>query len=227
MAIVKASFKTSSGGGSSFSGNTINYITSRENAQGETQERPAFSRGNDDIPASEAIAQVAEMEGKYHYHVILNPGDGDTNVDLKEWTKESMEVLEDRHSLKGDAGGFEWVAVKHSDHSEHDHVHVIIVTDSKLDRDDLNALRGYSSEYFQQQKEANQFAGQGREVYHNVPPMSNELTKGIESIAGGQVVIVGGGEDNTNYQKQESEKQLEKKIKERQKRERGRDEPSR
>ena len=227
MAIVKASFRTSAKGGASYSGNTISYVTSRENAQGEEQERPAFSSDYDYISASEAVKEVAEMDGKYHYHIILNPGDEQTDIDLKEWTKETMSDLQDRHLEKVDAGKFKWVAVEHNDHSDHDHVHVILVTDTKLNKDDLNAMRGYSSESFQQRKATYQYAEKAQEInYLNIPSIGQGIGKSIESMVGGNVVIAGGGEDNTNYQTRPNQKKEEQKKAKERKRDRGRDEPS-
>lgn len=227
MAIVKAFYRASAKGGATYSGNMISYITSRENTQGEAQERPAFSSEYDYISASEAIKEVAEMEGKYHYHVILNPGDEQTDVDLAEWTKETMSNLQDRHDEKVAGGNFKWIAVEHSDHSDHDHVHVIIVTDTKLDKDDLSAMRGYSSETFQQRKDVYQEAEQIQASnYLNIPSMGQEIGQAIESIAGQNVVIAGGGEDNVNYQQRPNEQKEEQKKAKQRKRDRGRDEPS-
>jgi hypothetical protein len=78
---------------------------------------------------------------------------------MHEWTREVMDHLEER------AGTCSWVAWEHRDHSSHDHVHVIAVTDQRLDRDDLRAIREYADDAWQRE----------RDLYRD--PMEHELDR--------------------------------------------------
>jgi hypothetical protein len=91
---------------------------------------------------------VTQQEGDYYYRLLLSPGaNQDTNVDLQTWTRDSLLALEKEH------GEFSYVAIEHRDQTDYAHVHVVMVLDKKLSKEDLENLREYSAEIFEPRRE--------------------------------------------------------------------------
>jgi len=167
MAVVKASYFRGGGGSANKLRGSVRYAATRPGEEG--QERTAFSRDDDALDRAEAFGTLEEAEGSYYYRVVLNSGEGqEVEADLKAWTRDTMGSLAERH------GAVAWVGFEHRDHSEHAHVHVIAVTERKLDREDLERLREAATESWERQE------AWAREAYRddfNRPTPSPERTK--------------------------------------------------
>ncbi len=143
-AVAKANYSKAGRSGSAKSIKaSARYYTTRENERGESMEREAFSKDRNELSRGETYERLerADQEHEYHYRVAISPGtDREAEgVDLKEYTREVMREID-----RQQGGGSSWVAVEHSRdtaHTEHAHVHVIVSTDQKMNRDDLNKLR--------------------------------------------------------------------------------------
>lgn len=117
--VVKAKFvRTGTGSGRHISAH-LRYIEERERGEKE-RERDFFDRDRNGIERDEVQrAMLANRGERVAMHkLILSPGDN--NVDVRGYTRESMEALEERLGHKLD-----WYAVIH-ENTDHHHAHVVI-----------------------------------------------------------------------------------------------------
>lgn len=156
------------------------YYTTRENERGDSMERESFSKDRDDLTREEAYERLerADQEHEYHTRIVLGP-DTDREaggVDLKEYTREVMGEVERR------AGGASWVAVEHgrdTAHSEHAHVHVIVSTDEKLNRKDLERLRDHASRSWDEARDNHRSLERDPGIEREIKEMSRERDERI------------------------------------------------
>ena len=109
------------------------YYRTREGAA-----RDGFSRDQDRVAQTEVNERIKEARHEHSYRLVLNPGDGHGDTDLKAWTRDTMGALE--------RSDVTWVAYEHTRHSAHDHVHVLALTSEKISRDELRQMRDVSNE---------------------------------------------------------------------------------
>ena len=100
------------------------YYGHRPDGEGNRQYRPGFDAERDEIGKDEVYRHAEQGEGDYAYRIVLSPGEELDGEELKEWTRDVMQGIEE-------AGG-SWAGFVHDDHTEHPHVHVIAHTDDKL-----------------------------------------------------------------------------------------------
>ncbi len=214
MAIVKAKFLPIRRSGGIYATNSLRYALERDSEVDNAQERIAFDGDRDSISALEALEEIEGAEGKYYYHLILNAGDGRSDVDLQDWTKETMANLENSLDEQGKGDNLKWMAVEHNDHADHDHVHVVLILEHKLDRDDLNDLREFTTESFDSRKDLIRELDFEMQV-DKVQEQSQDIHLGqiLDVIPSQNVTIASGSEDDKNKQR-----------KQKQNRERGQDE---
>jgi hypothetical protein len=142
--IVKANYRSATLGGLTAVLGSISYYTHRRDRDGHRVEREGFSRDGDDLDTAAMRDVIHQAEGDYYYRLVLSPGvERDTEVDLQTWTRDSLLALEKEH------GEFPYVAIEHRDQTDFAHVHVILVLSKKLDKEDLQSLRDYSTEIFE------------------------------------------------------------------------------
>jgi hypothetical protein len=147
-AVAKANYTKAKGATSAKSIKaSARYYTTRENERGETMGREAFSKDRDELSRAETYERLerADQEHAYHYRVAVSPGtDREAEgVDLKEYTREVMREVE-----RQQGGRASWVAVEHgreAAHTQRAHVHVIVSTDQKLNREDLEKFREHAT----------------------------------------------------------------------------------
>jgi hypothetical protein len=146
--VVRANYRTATSGGLTVVLGSISYYAHRRDRDGQQVSREGFSRdatGLDTVAMRDVIRQA---EGDYYYRLLLSPGaNQDTNVDLQTWTRDSLLALEKEH------GEFSYVAIEHRDQTDYAHVHVVMVLDKKLSKEDLENLREYSAEIFEPRRE--------------------------------------------------------------------------
>jgi hypothetical protein len=137
--VVKANYVYAGGGrrstATSKMGASGRYYANRPNEHGERQERDAFSAERDGLGKSEWRAELEASEGKYAYRMVMSPGEDLRGDDLKRWTRETLQSLENQGSR------VKWLAWPHEDQTKHPHVHVIGFTAGKLDVPDFETLR--------------------------------------------------------------------------------------
>jgi len=130
----------------------VRYIQERERGEGE-QERKFFDRENEGLERKQVYEEMWRNQGRNvaMHTLILSPGDN--RVDLQEYTRESMEALEERLGYK-----LNWYAVTH-ENTDHYHSHVVIagkIADRELE---IERIIGDRQERYEQ----NTASGWGRE----------------------------------------------------------------
>lgn len=150
--VIKGSFNAT--GNRAAVKNSVRYYQTRENERGESVERDGFSRDSDSLPREEINTRIdqADQRHEHEYRMVLSPGtDRDAeNIDLREHTREVMDEYR-RH-----VGETEWVAFEHGGeaaHTEHAHVHAVMYTDRPLTSDELNQVRDFSTERWEDARE--------------------------------------------------------------------------
>ena len=129
------------------------YYAQRADDTGERQHREAFGKESDALSQDEVNEQLEEAseEGSYFYRFVMSPGtDAEPEGDLKTWTRDTMAELEAQQGSR-----LSWAAYEHAGddaHSGHAHVHVVVATDRKLDRNDLQELREAATEAWERQQ---------------------------------------------------------------------------
>lgn len=138
MRVIKAAYRMGRRGGLASLRGSLQYATQRPDREGQQADRGPFGRSGA-LERDEASAVLASRDdgGGCYYRLVLNPGEGASpREDLQTWTRDVMHELERRQGQE-----VPWVAVIHDDHSAHAHVHVMAVTDQRLNTLDLQALR--------------------------------------------------------------------------------------
>ena len=125
----------------------VRYIQERERGEGE-KERTFFDRENAGIERKDVYDEMYRNQGRNvaMHTLILSPGDN--KVDLQEYTRESMEALEERLGYK-----LNWYAVTH-ENTDHYHSHVVIAG-RILDRElEVERVIGDRHERYEQNTQA-------------------------------------------------------------------------
>ncbi len=145
------------------------YYAQRADDAGERQRREAFGKESDALSqeeVNERLEAAGEEGGQTFYRLVMSPGtEAEPEGDLKSWTRDVMAELEAQHGSQ-----LTWAGYEHAGddaHSGHAHVHVVVATDRKLGRDDLNELRKVATEAWERQQAFT------RELEHD--PMGEEL----------------------------------------------------
>lgn len=176
-AVVKANYAKAGTAKSSKSVKASSrYYTTRENERGESMERESFSKDRAELSRDETYERLerADQEHEYHTRVVLSPGtDREAEgVDLKEYTREVMREIERQD------GGASWVAVEHGHdtaHTERAHVHVIVSTDEKLSREDLEKLRDHASRSWDEARDHQRTLERDPGIEREIKDMSRAL----------------------------------------------------
>src|SRR5271165_6667484 len=119
VAVVKSKFIKAGNGARPAIRGHLTYIQERERGENEP-ERKFFDRDREGIERQEVYDAMYQNRGDRAamHTLILSPGDN--NIDIREYTRESMEALEDRLGHKLD-----WYGVIH-ENTDHHHAHVVI-----------------------------------------------------------------------------------------------------
>jgi len=135
----------------------VNYIQHRAGEDREKGARPFFDRDRERVLGLEVKERIDAQEryGVQMHKLILSPGV--TGVDLKEYTRETMEEI-------GRAKGLEldWYAVVHTN-TDHDHVHVVVMGKDRdghrvrFDRDDHKHLRQVGDRYLEREHQLDRY----------------------------------------------------------------------
>jgi hypothetical protein len=109
------------------------YYGHRPDAEGARRYRTGFDGERDEIGKDEAYRHAERDEGDYAYRIVLSPGEDLSGEELKDWTRDVMQGVEE-------AGG-SWIGFVHDDHTDNAHAHVIAFTRERLERDDFAEMR--------------------------------------------------------------------------------------
>jgi hypothetical protein len=141
MAIVKATYTKSSGGAKA----SIRYMQHRKGADNAKMNRTLFN-GDGAMGRWQAYRMIDEAEkGSFFFRFVISPDpkaeDTEKDLFLREITERTMFALEDRCNKQ-----LQWVAVEHTDHAPHRHVHVLAIVLGRLQVQDLQAMRQIATE---------------------------------------------------------------------------------
>src|SRR5436305_13555123 len=136
MAIVKATYTKSSGGAKA----SIRYMQHRPGAEGDKTTRNLF--GSDGLMGRwEAYRMIGEAEkGSFFFRFVISPDpqkeDSERDLFLREITEKTMLSLEDRVQQP-----LSWLAVEHTDHAPHRHIHVLAIVPGRLQVQHFQTMR--------------------------------------------------------------------------------------
>jgi hypothetical protein len=141
MAIVKATYTKSSAGAKA----SIRYIEHRPGKDGEKVTRTLF--GIDGLMGRYAANRMIDEaeKGSFFFRFVISPDpkgeDTQRDLFLREITEKTMVSLEERLQKP-----LQWVAVEHTDHAPHRHIHIVAVLPGRLQVPDFQALRQTATE---------------------------------------------------------------------------------
>src|SRR5437763_11826693 len=147
MAIVKATYTKSSGAAKA----SIRYMQHRPGAEGAKTTRNLF--GSDGLMGRwEAYRMIDEAEkGSFFFRFVISPDpqkeDSERDLFLREITEKTMLSLEDRVQQP-----LSWVAVEHTDHAPHRHIHVLAIVPGRLQVADFQHMRQTATEESREQR---------------------------------------------------------------------------
>jgi len=143
--VVKAKYVRASSDSSRHISAHVRYIEEREKGQKE-RDRDFFDRDRNGIERGEVERAMLENQGDRTamHKLILSPGDNE--VDIREYTRDSLEALEGRLGHKLD-----WYAVIH-ENTDHHHAHVVIA----------GKVPGYEREVERNEAKESEREGKGR-----------------------------------------------------------------
>jgi hypothetical protein len=198
--IVKTNYRHADKGGLKAAVGSINYYAHRRDREGQIVERSGFSREQDGLNTQEMQNLIQQGEEQYFYRMVLSPGaEKDSDVDLQDWTRDTLLELEEKY------GDFPYIAIEHRDQTDFAHVHVVMVVDKKLDRDDLENLRDMGSELYDMCREWYEPSlSQAREPEKH---LSREVVEYSEDFIAG---YHDEPEESIRYQKRDKNKSLDR-----------------
>lgn len=177
VAIAKSKFIRAGKGSRAAIREHLRYIQERERGENEP-ERKFFDRNRDGIERQEVFDKMLERRGDRTaaHTLILSPGDN--NIDIKEYTRESMEALEERMGH-----GLDWYATIH-ENTDHHHAHVVIGgripgRERDLERE-YTGGRGYAADegrWTDEQKELRELLGKGYDERAETDPREDRAAE--------------------------------------------------
>ena len=115
----------------------MDYYQHRPDQDGARADRTAFTEVKDIATRDDTHQVIDEAEGRYAYRMVMSPDPNQkmNETQLKEWTRTVMQEAESMHRI-GD-----YAAVAHTKQTDKPHVHVIAVSETKLNAEDFKVLR--------------------------------------------------------------------------------------
>lgn len=153
MAIVKATYTKHMSSAKA----SIRYIQHRPGKDGARATRTLF--GIDGFMGRwQAYRMIDEAEkGSIFFRFVISPDpkaeDTEKDLFLRSITEQTMLSLEDRLHKH-----VQWVAVEHTDHAPHRHVHVVAIVAGRLNVQDFQAMKTTATEAALLQRQERDFA---------------------------------------------------------------------
>lgn len=141
MAIIKANY-TQKGRAAKAS---VRYIENRPSRSGTRIPRTLFN-ADGQVSRSDAYAMIDQAaKGSYFFRVVISPDpqreDSDQNLALRELAEKAIQSLEERFQRP-----LAWVATIHADHTDHRHIHALVIVPQRLQVPDFNRMRSAATE---------------------------------------------------------------------------------
>jgi hypothetical protein len=141
MAIIKANY-TQKGRAAKAS---VRYIENRPSKSGTRIPRTLFN-ADGQVSRGDAYAMIDQAaQGNYFFRVVISPDpqreDSDQNLALRELTEKAIQSLEERLQRP-----LAWVATIHADHTDHRHIHTLVIVPQRLQVPDFNRMRRAATE---------------------------------------------------------------------------------
>ena len=130
----------------------LRYIEHQKRDEREDKPREFFNDERDRVDRHEIYREIDEQSkyGVQMHKLILSPGVQD--VDLRQYTKETMAELEKEKALN-----LTWYGVEHRN-TDHDHIHVVVMAPDKdghrvsFKHDDYKLMREVGDRYIEREK---------------------------------------------------------------------------
>lgn len=153
----------------------VDYISKRPGK--DKEDREFFNDKKERIDADDIKRTIQDQKGYVKMHrVMLSPGHN--NVDLKEYTRETMQELGER---KGQ--DLNWYAVEHKN-TDHHHIHVCVMgsdkegKEVKLNSNDYKAIRAEGNRYLDRNHNLDRYLdSEATRILHSREYKSQELDK--------------------------------------------------
>jgi hypothetical protein len=165
--VIKANWKQISKGNAVKAGQVrahlkagMDYYQHRPDQDGARADRTAFTEVKEVATREDTHQVIYEATGRYAYRMVMspNPEQKMNEAQLKEWTRVVMTEAESMHRI-GD-----YAAVAHTKQTDKPHVHVIAVSETKLNAEDFKALREVGDREQQRILERDSFSQQQTRV---------------------------------------------------------------
>lgn len=156
-AVVKANYMQMCPGTRQAAAASANYYSHRPNGEGEREYRPGFDADSDEVAKSEVHERIEQGSGNYAYRIVVSPGEEMEADELRDWARDVMEPVE--------STGTHWTGWVHDDHTNHPHCHIIAYTDTRLDRDDFQEMRGEGDSWHERLESCAEWARREMEDY--------------------------------------------------------------
>lgn len=141
MAIIKANY-TQKGRAAKAS---VRYIENRPSRSGTRIPRTLFN-ADGQVLRGDAYAMIDQAtKGSYFFRLVISPDpqheDSDQNLALRELSEKVVASLEERFQRP-----LAWVATVHADHTDHRHIHALVIVPKRLQVPDFNRMRSAATE---------------------------------------------------------------------------------
>jgi hypothetical protein len=156
MAVVTARFVKRGKVGNAKAKDTVRYIQHRTGRDNERVWRPLFTSDGPMI-RPEAYQFIDEApKGTKFFTIIISPDpereDTNKDLDMREITKSTMQIVEEIITAQGITTPVNWVAAVHDDHTDKNHVHVLASVQGRLDKPDLERIREATTKVCREQR---------------------------------------------------------------------------
>jgi hypothetical protein len=141
MTIVKANYTRSGKTAKA----AVRYIENRPGKGRARLVRTLFS-ADGKVERQDAYTMIDQAApGSYFYRLVISPDplseDSDRDIALRELTETVMHRLEARFQRS-----LQWVAAVHADHTDHRHIHALMILPARLQKQDFQRLRSAATE---------------------------------------------------------------------------------
>jgi hypothetical protein len=141
MAIVKANYTRKVREAKA----SVRYIENRPGKDGARVLRTLF-QADGKVERGDVYTMIDQADKtSYFFRLVSSPDpmseDSDKNLSLRELTEQTIASLEDRFQRP-----LQWVAAIHADHTEHRHIHAMVIVPERLQVQDFKRMRSAATE---------------------------------------------------------------------------------
>lgn len=141
MAIVKASYTRKGRAAKA----AVRYIENRPGKDGARVVRTLF-KADGKVTRADVYDMIDQADtSSYFFRLVISPDpqheDSDQNLALRGLTEKTIQSLEERFQRP-----LAWVATIHADHTDHRHIHALVIVPKRLQVQDFQRMRSAATE---------------------------------------------------------------------------------